>query len=561
MLILLQALIQLLLQILKGMVAPFVISVLGAAVVAGFLWLAMFPWKRNIETVVVTWLMAGLVSALAYSIVIYVAPVLKGTLLMFLSAVVMGAFPFFFLRGRAPNNKQFRWWVLYVAWLYVWFTLLIGWRYGLGGMVFITVPAFIVAFGMAFILAGKVLPFPDPVIFKGEDAPAAGLVPTFTDEIRDLIALLRRPENSEARREWIQQRRMALRTLISYALGTHYDYYVVIDEKITERTEDVRTWLEWKQKLVKRLTSGDLLGDFLAGPGVILTGCDHAVALSTGTVFKGVRGPGVIFTESGERPVHVIDLRGQLLAFMVNARTKDGIAIKAPTAVPFRIDAGRQKAGLGTGFPYYDNAVFKAIHAQPAKHEDASQSPQARQEWYDLPREIAERVVRDAVSHYNFDELYDPQVQARAEIGKRLAKELDEEFEKWGLHRIGSGVGNLEPQSSQAQSKRVAGWQSGWQRKIRLKKAQKEHEKRQRIDRVIAEARKDLILELGKRIRELHDEHMPMDRLAIELLNTLEVMSTNSVMHPFISLRPDEVFRRVYKIFGVADDAGRKAGG
>ncbi|HHN94456.1 MAG TPA: hypothetical protein ENK17_06785, partial [Anaerolineae bacterium] len=169
MLILLQALIQLLLQILKGMVAPFVISVLGAAVVAGFLWLATFPWKRNIETVVVTWLMAGLVSALAYSIVIYVAPVLKGTLLMFLSAVVMGAFPFFFLRGRAPSNKQFRWWVLYIAWLYVWFTLLIGWRYGFGGLVFITVPAFIVAFGMAFIMAGKVLPFPDPVIFKGEN--------------------------------------------------------------------------------------------------------------------------------------------------------------------------------------------------------------------------------------------------------------------------------------------------------------------------------------------------------------------------------------------------------
>jgi hypothetical protein len=551
MLALLRAILEIFLRILIGMTVPFALAVVGAAAVVGLLLLAEFRWKpRGVKTFLFFWfgmdtfpLGGGIGCALVYSILISFFPTLKGALLLFLVSLVTGL-SFRFIRRMAPNNKAFRWWAFYAVWAHYWLAASIGMRYGLGGVLLITLPALLITGAVFFFVAGHLLPYPELNVDLGAGAAPASMVSTLDYDIKRFVAMLRNPTNAEVRKKWFKQRRDALRCLLSYAMGSNYPYYVVIDEKITERTEDSRTWLPWKDKLIKRL-DGDTFGDFLAGPGIILTGCDQAVVLSTGLKFKGARGPGVIFTGMSESPTHVIDLRVQLRAFPVRARTKDGIAVRVFTFVPFQIDTGQEKPELGKGFPYRASAVFKAIHAQMVEHEDLSQVPEdlKQYEWYDLPKVVGERAVREVISRYNFDDLYapfelhdDPSEHPRAKIGKALQEALEQELPAMGFQRVGSGISNLEPEDPRVIEQRIEAWKADWKRKIMLQQAAGQSKRLQLVEQARAQAQIDVIVNLGKQIEALRiaGDPIPMDAVARYFIDTLEQLAAKSATHTLL---------------------------
>jgi hypothetical protein len=170
--------------------------------------------------------------------------------------------------------------------------------------------------------------------------------------------------------------------LRDYMLHANFPAYVVVDE------------LHEEDKVEKRVP-GSSFGRLATGPGFILTDCDHAVAISAGIKFKGVQGPGVIFTGFGDQVMRTIDLRPQLRAFPVEALTKDGIKIRVLAFTPFKIDARGRQPRLGEPLPYNKSAAFRAVHAQKIEHEG---SEKKQCSWGDLPRMIAERTLQNIIS-------------------------------------------------------------------------------------------------------------------------------------------------------------------
>ncbi len=584
MLILLEALLKIFIQILVGMVVPLLLTLGGLVIIIALLRLAKFDWwPRGLVTVGLIWFIRGTTGAFIYSTVIYAFPPLKGAPLMFLAMLVAGIEPLISPQLSVlvsllwslllpwspptlsirelipPTNEWFRRWVLYASWVYVWLTLLIGWRYGALGMLLLTLPTFLTSLGGLFFISAFILPYPELDV-KNTSATHE-LVPTFEQEIQEFVTLMRDPENADARREWVERRRMALRCLITYALGTNYPYYVIIDEKINERTEEIRTWLPWQEKLVKRL-DGDSFGDFLAGPGVILSGCDQAVVLSTGLKFKGAKGPGIVFTEMSDSPTQVMDLRVQLRAFPVQARTKDGIAVRVFTFVPFRVGRGQEQPELGKSFPYRASDVFKAIHEQVVEHEDPSQVAEnlKQYEWYDLPKIVGERAVREAISQYKFDDLYapfelhnDPSQHPRAKIGRALQEALEQELPLMGLQRVGSGISNLEPEDPRVIEQRIEAWQADWKRKIMLQQAAGQSMRLRLIEQARAQAQIDVIVDIGKRVKALRDTsaRIPMDVVALDFIDILGELAARSAAHRVLPAGDTDVIRQARKSIGI----------
>ena len=105
----------------------------------------------------------------------------------------------------------------------------------------------------------------------------------------------------------------AFRCLSTFSAGTNYPYYVIEDREKIERVP------------------GNQFKRSFAGPGIFLTGPDHVVTVSVGLEFRGVRGPGVVFTQYFESIQEPMDLRPQQRAYTVEAITKDGIHVKVNT--------------------------------------------------------------------------------------------------------------------------------------------------------------------------------------------------------------------------------------
>ncbi len=583
MLALLRILLETLIQIFLGAVPSFLVSLLGGLAVAALLWLATFPRDDILWTAGVRWSFAGLVSALAYSALRYQFPALQNLIALFATSLVTGLVADLFMKQVVPQffprSKGRRRWASYAVWVYFWFATVIGWRHGESGLVFITIPTLLITEVCLFFIAGYILPFPPLDLYRGaRDASAPPLVSTFWWELEDFFDLLRNPENRETLKQWLEQHRQALRCLITFALGTNYPYHVVIDEKINERTTGDRTWLQWDEKLIERL-GGDAFGEVLAGPGIILTGPDQSVVLSTGLKFKGVKGPGIVFTQMSERPTQVIDLRVQLRGFPVKARTKDGIEIKVFTFTPFQIGTSRDNKNpkspkLGEGFPYHVPDVFRAISAQRVEHDTPSQVPRElkRLEWYDLPQMIGERAIREIISRYEFDELYAPfelytqpgQQPPRSQIGSALKDVLESELPKFGLRRAGSGISNLEPVDSRVIKERVEAWKANWRRKIMLRQAAGQSQRLRLIEHARAQAQIDVIVDIGKRIEALRGDGapVPMDRVVGYFIVTLERLVGKQATRRFLPGDVDEVLGLARDRFEEAEEnAWRTEGG
>jgi hypothetical protein len=212
----------------------------------------------------------------------------------------------------------------------------------------------------------------------------------------------------------------------------------------------------------------------------------------------------VALTGRNDQVTQTIDLRPQLRVCLVEALTKDGIKVKVGTATICQIEARGRQPRLGEPLPYSKGMAFRAIHAQRIEHEGNSTKQGT---WDNLPRMIAERIVQDIISEYDFDGLYGPYQPGgeppRRVISRRLTEQLTAELDGLGIHLIGAGVGNLEPADPQVYVKRVGSWQADWQRRLTLMEAEGQAEWLRTVERARAEAQADLILNLGRQLEQL----------------------------------------------------------
>ncbi len=360
-----------------------------------------------------------------------------------------------------------------------------------------------------FLLGGFLLPFPPP------DRP------------------LSRPERLRRR---LGEHQQVFKILLDVLLGQNYPFWVITDEP---REEDK----------IEQRGKGDALPTIPPfGTGIILSGCTHAVAVSSGVQFKGTRGPGLSFTGFAERPMRTLDLRPQLRAFTVQGLTKDGIQVRVLAFTPFQIDRGEQMPRLGAPFPYRRSAAFRAVHAQMMAVAGGPDHPQHA--WDELPQLCGTRILQDILARYNFDDLYryDPgEEPPRVRIAREFRERLKQELEPFGIHLIGGGISNLLPVREEVLKERVRNWRAEWVRRILVQQAEGQRERLWRIEQARAEAQAHLILALGEQLAELDRPDTPVtpQKIVDQFLKILEEMTQQPMMRRYLPRETPEDLRRL----------------
>ncbi len=386
------------------------------------------------------------------------------------------------LGARLGHSFSKRRGALCVAFLWFWFcatSLLIYGHDDWAPLATIALPSFTLFWGGLFVLSGYILP----------------------------------PQKSIP--DW---HRKAFRSLLTFTLGTNYPYYVIQD---------------WKKEPLEPRVEGDVSGDFFAGPGIVLTSCDHLVTIFNGIKFREVRPPGLSFTEQYDRVYAVVDLRPQLRAFEVKAETKDGIPVKVLTFVPFRIHAGERQPQRGASYPFDEGAVFRAVYEQPIDHQwRRDEQKRAIEEldqvaWDDLVSIIAPPIVKSVIVEYTCDQLCTPE-DPRLEIKEKIMTRLKKALEPLGIQMLGGGIGNIMPADEDEDGKskvikqRIENWKAEWKRKIEIELGEGEAKMIRELDSIRTRTQLEMIKYIAG---FLSDKAVSERVIALRLIEAIEEMT------------------------------------
>lgn len=250
-------------------------------------------------------------------------------------------------------------------------------------------------------------------------------------------------------------------------------------------------------------------------PGVILIDHSSAAVLRTNTQFTRAVGPGLVFTEAGERIAEAIDLRlqarsisGQSVVGTENqveaatsslALTEDGIPVSANLKVSFILDPGHVGPPRLGGKPDLPPYEFNAAAAEGAviRH---TYSPEKDVPWTEIPIRVVADLWREYVKGWRLEDLlgsggdedpssstYEPLIDLQQRILARLSyhrpvsddsdqqprNSASPELElltSLGIKIINVSVTRLRvPEDVKAERLRIwrAGWAEGVQRNLR----------------------------------------------------------------------------------------------
>ncbi|MCD4738354.1 MAG: hypothetical protein K8R89_03735, partial [Anaerolineae bacterium] len=325
----------------------------------------------------------------------------------------------------------------------------------------------------------------------------------YLDECAKRVRALRAPHN------------LAMKSIITFILGTNYPYIVVEDRTTTTRVP------------------GNHLKGLLAGPGIVITPPDQTVAIWNGLQFRGVPEPGLTFTHVFETIQETLDLRPQLRAFPVRAKTKDGIPVSVLTFVPHQLDP-RQRVKeeaapqLGRAYPLNEKNIFKAIHHEAVEYRREGTGPQQvefreKGGWdTSVPRK-AQEILINVLADYTFDELcapFDRKRDPRTEIRNRFMRELTSVIETdarrgplpsaaWGIQLVGGGISNILPPDEEDWQKdtvwrtRIDNWRITWASKAIPALARGKAAALRSVQKAHLESHYQLIDRLTKRLHQL----------------------------------------------------------
>ncbi len=316
------------------------------------------------------------------------------------------------------------------------------------------------------------------------------------------------------------QRRLAFRSLLSFALGTNFPFYVIRD---------------WKKEGPKERVGGNTYGKFFSGPGVVLTSCDHLVITTTQVFDHIVRPPGLGFTGKYERLQDVVDLRPQLRAFTVKAETQDGIPVDVFSFWPCQIDTGGESPKLGSSFPYNEDSVFQAVYLQSQDHDwrrdDAGQRLEDvdKIDWDDFhAKVIAPPILKKVILEYTCDELCSPG-DPRVDIRARIRGELEDALEPYGIQIVGGGISDLVP-TDEAIQQRIENWKVRWKREITAELAELEAAKSRYEPEVIrAQVMLEQISIIARSLEDvLADDNLSQQVIALRFIESIQEMLKQS---------------------------------
>ena len=409
-----------------------------------------------------------------------------------LIAVVMVAVLGWFLGRKLSGSRSAQLTVTF--WLAFSLACLIGyWAGGGVGLATITLPATLLFWGVLYLLSGYLLPTRDG-----------------------------------------QERAQAFRSLLTFSLGTNYPFYVVQDREPVQRVP------------------GNPYRSLFAGPGVVLTGSDQLAVLTNGNNIQVPPEPGLVFTHRYDVIQRVVDLRPQLRAFFVEARTLDGIPIRVLVFIPFRVNWGGQKPEQGGPFPYEPQAVFQAVTNEPVE-----QRPAHRHRWDELTEIHATQILRDIISRYRFDDLclalgpciqekeaedivqryssdgtpapHDPQHDPRYRVRDELVGRLRTELGTFGIEVVGGGISNLMPLDETLIQQRIENWRTKWQSRLKAIEADRDATRVQQVDASRMGVDQALLANFARLLSQSMDEgeDLSEELIVASYIASLERMAEN----------------------------------
>jgi len=450
--------------VLAGAVGYFLTEMIGALIVEGFAVLAallcFFPPA----------LLGGLrewPGALGLLIAIVLVGILGPQL--FSKAVLRG-------KGVKP---------LSLVWFWFCLNCLIG--YGIAerlGLLLIAAPAVLIFWGFLYFLSGLILPL----------------------------------ENEERARQE-HHRRQAFRSLITFALGTNYPYYVIEDWKTQENKD---------QEKPDPRVPGNAFSQFLAGPGIILNDCNHVAVTTTGFRLRVVP-PGLSFTEKYEDLYAVVDLRPQLRVHEgIKAETQDGITVTIFTFFPHRIGADGQQPTLGRSYPFNRDAVLDAVFRRTLiEHKwERDENKQAREDisktpWDELVLIIGPPILKEIILNYTCNGLYAPG-DPRVEIAKTFRERMREAMRPYGIEMVGGGISDIMPPDKIVEQ-RIQNWAASWQRRIEIEIGRTKAERILQLAPVWTQAQLKMMVTLT-RILEREAVQLSDEALVFQLIDALTMV-------------------------------------
>jgi hypothetical protein len=332
-----------------------------------------------------------------------------------------------------------------------------------------------------------------------------------------------------------EQRPLAFRSLVTYALGTNYPYYVVDDWK-NQKTEKL-------EKPPVRV-EGNPFDQFFAGPGIVLNDCTHLVTMSSG--FKlWIAPPGLSFTWQYDQLHADVDLRPQLRTKTIQAETKDGMKVKIFTFMPHRIGTGGRAVELGASYPFSEEAVLKAVWDQMVmEHEWERDDKQMATEkvkrvpWDELIIRVGQPILKNIIAQYTCNELHAPG-DPRVEIAKAFSTQMKQAMAELGIDMVGGGISNIVVEDKVDQQ-RIENWAAKWQSKIEVDLGDIEAEDLKHLEPVWTEAQLEVIGELANIFDRAQRDNVTEEALAFELveaLRTSEEPSSESLLGGLIASR------------------------
>jgi len=352
-----------------------------------------------------------------------------GALVLLATVVLIGTVGVRFFSSKILRRRGAK--PLATLWFGFCITCLIGyWAAGRLGTFFIALPTQWIFWGFLYFFSGHILPLQDDERAKEEG-----------------------------------HRKQAFRSLLTFALGTNYPFYVIEDWK----TRELETH---EQEKPDPRVPGNAFSQFLAGPGIIINDANHVAMTSTGFKLRVVP-PGLSFTGLYEELYAPVDLRPQLRACNVQAETEDGIVVQLFTFMPNRIGTGGRQPTLGRSYPYSEPNVKKAVfHERPIEHTWARDDKQLATEgiekipWEELVLVLGPPILKDIILKYTCNELHAPG-NPRAEIAAALRNQLREKVAPLGIELVGAGISDIMP-PDEVVEQRIGNWEAKWKQKIEI---------------------------------------------------------------------------------------------
>lgn len=318
--------------------------------------------------------------------------------------------------------------------------------------------------------------------------------------------------------ETAQDHWQAWRSLLTFALGTNFPFYVIEDWHTRDRHEET---------LPQPRVAGDPYRRFFSGPGIILNDAAHAAVLWDSLQYR-VAPPGLNFTRPFEQVFAAVDLRPQLRNATIEAETADGIVTHTLVFMPQRIAMGQQPLQLGASYPYAEDAVLRAVCDNAfLQHHFTRQENLAEEKlepisWDSLAQMLAPPILREVILARRCDELHESGT-ARVEIAQEFVRRLREQLAQVGITLVGGGISNIKV-PPEIIEQRLASWEAKWQRDIEARMGEEEAEILKKLDPIWMEAQLDVYTELARILKQASDLDLDLDTIALQLVDALGTM-------------------------------------